>query len=133
MTEITYDAAVAAKKLAEAIRGLGVNTGLLRADAADLNGTQLLQVLGAATDRINELQGTQPKTGVEVDIFWERQGWYFHEVGTTSAASKEYESIDACARAAHAQGYNIRDVRRTRGSVKQPTPPVVPRKASDAE
>lgn len=132
MTEITYNEATAAQKLADAIKKFGVSIGGVQ-ESAVLEGPQLLQVLSDAAELIDNLRGIKPRSHIKVDIFWERQGWYFHETANPNIVSAEYAEIDACIRAAHDQGYDIRDIRRTRGHVKQPTPPVVPRKSDGAE
>ena len=132
MTEISYNEATAAQKLADAIKKFGVSIGGVQ-ESAVLEGPQLLQVLADAAELIDNLRGVKPRSHIKVDIFWERQGWYFHETKNPNIVSVEYEDIDACIRAAHDQGYDIREVRRTRGHVKQPQPPVPQRKPNDAE
>jgi hypothetical protein len=131
MTDITYDQATAAQKLSDAITRFGIRAKLINPDLSPVTVLQAMQVLDDALGLLERLRTESTKTGVKVDIFWERQGWYFHEVANPRIVSAEYEDMDDCIRAAHDQGYTIRDVRRTRGHVKQP--PVPQRKPSDAE
>jgi len=141
MTEkltINYDQATAAQKLGDAIIRFGIQAKLLREDASSLTGPQLLQVLDDALTIIssaNELVDAAKAlgNGITVDIFWERQGFYFVHIDDLTKVSEEYPTLNDAVRYLVLRGYTIRDVRRTRGPVAQPNPPLPPRKPNDAE
>ncbi len=125
---IDYNTATAAQKLADAIMRFGIDTKLLREDATKLTGPQLLQVLDDARLVIgtaNELVDAAKALGrgIEVEIFWERQGYYFVDVADRTKVSEEFESLDACTRYVVLHGYKLVDIHKTRRSVRQPTPP----------
>ena len=121
MSDITYDEATTAQKLGNFIIRFGKVAGIIKEADPTLTTLQLADILDTALGIIEGLRGKPSKDRKRVDIFWERQGWYFYN-GT--ATSKEYEDLDECIRAAHEQGYAVRDVRRTRGSVPQPKAPL---------
>lgn len=121
------------KKLALAIFNFGRDIGGVLADGAvveSLTGPQLQLILDDAKDRIAELTEKVRKVGKIVDIFWERQGYYIVELDS-GKLSEEYTTIDLAVKSAAAQGYLIREVRRTRGGVPQPKVPLPERR--DAE
>lgn len=68
-----------------------------------------------------------------VDVFWDRQGWYFVHAADSSKISEEFEDLDACVRHVVLNNYKLRDVRRTRGAVPAPKMKVPERKPNDAE
>lgn len=139
MTEtIDYNTATTAQKLGDAILRFGLNAKLVPDGITTLTLDQLLILLENASTIIasaNELvdAGRMLGNGITVDIFWERQGFYFVNVADLKEVSTEYPTLDACVRHLVLRGYTIRDVRRTRGPVAQPQPPLPTRKASDAE
>lgn len=138
---IEYNTATAAQKLGDYIIRFGVAAGIVSKEAANagsFTGPQLFQILDdalAVHATAQELvdAGKAVGNGITVDIFWERQGFYFVHIDDLDKVSEEHTSLDACVRYLVLRGYTIRDVRRTRGAVKQPKPPVVPRKSNDAE
>jgi hypothetical protein len=135
---IPYDTATAAQKLGDAILRFGIQSKLLREDANNLTGPQLLQVLDDALSIIssaNELvdAGKALGNGITVDIFWERQGFYFVNVDDLTQISEEYPDLNAVLRYLVLRGYTIRDVRRTRGPVAQPKQPLPQRPPGGGE
>ncbi len=124
---ISYDAATAAQKLADAIIRFGKAVGSVAAERSNLTMPQLLTALDDAKSEIFRLRSV-PTGGSEfVDVFWDRQGWYFCRVDGHHDVSQGYEDLDACVRALIGQGYKLRGVRNTRGSVAQPKVPLPPR------
>src|SRR5690348_12919 len=103
MTEISYDQATAAQRLGDAIIRFGIAIGGVKDPPPAMSGPELMQVLDDALVLIERLRGaattTDPKDRIKVDIFWERQGWYFHETKNTNIVSAEYDDIDTCIRA----------------------------------
>lgn len=135
---ISYDTATAAQKLGDAILRFGIQAKLLREDASSLTGPELLLVLDDALTIIssaNELVDAAKAlgNGITVDIFWERQGFYFVHIDDLTKVSEEYPTLNAIVRYLVPRGYALREVRRTRGPVAQPKPPLPPRKSNDAE
>lgn len=135
---ISYDTATTAQKLADAIMRFGLNSKLIPEGTANLTLDQLLVLLEKAQTLIasaNELvdAGRALGNGITVDIFWERQGFYFVHIDDLTKVSEEYPALNDVVRYLVLRGYTIRDVRRTRGPVAQPKPPLPPRKSSDAE
>lgn len=123
MTVTITDSEIVAKHLAVAIADFGTQLKLVPADAVALTEAQLLHVLLGAKTLIDDLQEKVRKVGKVVDIFWERQGYYIVEVDTQKV-SVEHSTIDLALKSASSQGYIIREVRRTRGSVAQPKVPL---------
>lgn len=107
-----------------------MSVGVVGEEGLELDVASLRAALVKANDKFAALEEKVAKVGKVVDIFWERQGWYVVEVAT-GTLSVEHPSIDHATKSAAAQGYIIRDIRRTRGSVAQPKPPAVERR--DAE
>lgn len=129
---IDYSTATAAQKLAEAILRFGIDIKLVRADVPAASGPQLLQILDDARTLIssaNELVDAAKAigNGISVDIFWDRQGWYFVHVDDSTKVSEEFDTMNACARYLVLHGYTINDVRRTRGPAVAPKVPLPPR------
>ncbi len=123
-----------ANKLGLLITHFGVSAGVVKQDdVVELDEESLKKVLLAALTRIRGLEEQVRKIGKVVDIFWDRQGWYIVEVADSTKVSVEHLDIDLAVKSAAAQGYIIRDVRRTRGHVPQPKMPVPERKPNDAE
>lgn len=138
---ISYDTATAAQKLGDAIIRFGVAAGIVSKEAANagaFSGPQLLQILDDALlvhASAQELMdaGKAIGNGITVDIFWERQGFYFVNINKLTEVSEQYTTLNDCVRYLVLHGYTLRDIHRTRRSVLQPTPPAQPRKPSDAE
>ena len=131
---IDYDTATAAQKLADAILRFGIDTKLVRGNVTEASGPQLLQILDDARTLIgsaNELVDAAKAVGngIRVDVFWDRQGWYFVHVDDNTKVSEEYGTMNACLRYLVLRGYTINDIRRTRGSAVAPTVPLPPRPA----
>lgn len=135
---IDYNEATAAQKLADAIIRFGIDSNLLADGAKNLSLDGLLQVLadaGTIIGSANELVDAAKalNNGITVDIFWERQGFYFVHIDDLTKVSEEYPTLDACVRYLVLRGYTIRDVRRTRGPVAQPKPPLPTRPSGGGE
>lgn len=82
---------------------------------------------------INDYEATAVGGGITVDIFWDRQGWYFVDINNHSQVSQEFALLNDCVRYIVLHGYTLRDVRRTRGTVPQPKPKLPERKPSGVE
>lgn len=135
---IDYSVATSAQKLGDAVIRFGLESKLIPGGTASMTLDQMLVLLdeaGSLLSRANELVGAGRAlgNGITVDIFWERQGFYFVHVDDLKQVSTEYPSLDACVRYLVLRGYTIREVHRTRRSVLQPTPPAPPRPAGGAE
>lgn len=123
-----------ANKLGLLITHFGASTGVVRqGDVVELEEEPLKKVLLDTLNYIRELEEQVWKIGKIVDIFWDRQGWYIVEVADPVKISVEHPDINSALKSAAAQGYIIRDVRRTRGHVQQPKVPLPERKLNDAE
>lgn len=122
-----------ANKLGVTIIHFGVSAGVVQqGDVVELEEESLKKVLLDTLRRIRELEEQVRKIGQVVDIFWDRQGWYIVEIHDVTKVSAEYPDINAATKSAAAQGYIIREIRRTRGHVPQPKVPALERK-QDAE
>lgn len=137
-TIIEYNEATSAQKLGDAIIRFGLGSGILKEGSDHLTVPQLLQVLDDAQSVFayaNELVNAAKAigNGITVDVFWERQGYYFNYVDDLTKVSEEYPTLNACVRHLVLHGYTLRDVHRTRRSVPQPSPKLPERKPSDAE
>ncbi len=53
----------------------------------------------------------------QADIFWNANGWYFVEYGVKNCINDKHEKIHDAIMDAIGNGYEIRQVRETRGSV----------------
>ncbi len=113
------------------ITHFAMSAGVVDESGLELHVDALKDALLRTLQKIQAMEARLAKVGRLVDIFWERQGWYIVEI-ETGVTSVEHPNLDLATKSAAAQGYIIRDIRRTRGLVPQPKPLALERK-SDAE
>lgn len=124
------------KRIHEALSQFGHDLGVLTEKEADEFASQMQTdnlLIMLQTVKSNYYSALPKQNGERVDVFWDRQGWYFVQIDDYSVVSSEFADINDCLKTAILAGYKIRDVRRTRGPVPAPKTPLTPRKVSDAE
>lgn len=52
---------------------------------------------------------------IEVEIFWDGNGWYFAHPGDSERLGGPHPKIHACWKQADSEGYEVIEVKKTRG------------------